>query len=62
MGMRVGIDRVNRDVRNSRHPKRKHIDPHGKEIHRLGKQTVLDTGNEGSEFPADFLMVDHITF
>jgi hypothetical protein len=61
LGMGVGIDRANRDVRNSTHPYRKHIDPHGNEIEQLGRETVLDTGNERSEFPGDFLRGDQGT-
>jgi hypothetical protein len=37
MGMRIGIDPANRDVRNSTHPNLTQIDPHGIVIHRLGR-------------------------
>jgi hypothetical protein len=62
MGLWVWIDPANRDVMISTHRNLKHIDPHGIEIHRLGRLMILATWNERREFPGDFLRLYHNTF
>jgi hypothetical protein len=54
IGMGVGIDAANRDVRNSTHPNRKHIDANGNEIHRLEGRRSLIPGTSGAS--------SHVTF